>query len=70
MGSVSGIVGAGGNLGAMLVGFLFKSSSISYSTAFLYIGCGVSVVGGVVLLVRLMVKEAAAEAPESPLALA
>ena len=70
MGSVSGVVGAGGNLGAMLVGFLFKSSSISYSTAFLYIGCGVAAIGATVLLVRLVVKETAAEAPESALALA
>ncbi|WP_426059183.1 MFS transporter [Hymenobacter sp. B1770] len=70
IGSVSGIVGAGGNLGAMLVGFLFKSSSISYSTAFLYIGVGVAVVGGMVLLVRLVVKDSADAAPEAPLTLA
>ncbi|MCR5887321.1 MFS transporter [Hymenobacter sp. J193] len=57
LGSVSGIVGAGGNLGAMLVGFLFKSASISYNTAFLYIGMGVAAVGGLVLLVRLARKE-------------
>ena len=37
IGSVAGIVGAGGNIGAMLVGFLFKSNNISYTTAFLYI---------------------------------
>ena len=45
IGSVAGIVGAGGNIGAMLVGFLFKSSNISYATAFLYIGIGVVVIG-------------------------
>lgn len=38
IGLVSGIVGAGGNLGGMLFGFLFKSSSISYWQAFQYIG--------------------------------
>lgn len=72
VGSVSGIVGAGGNLGAMLVAFLFKSSSMSYNTAFLYIGIGVAAVGGVVLLVRLLVKEAGSEmaVPEPPLSLA
>ena len=70
MGSVSGVVGAGGNLGAMLVGFLFKSKDLSYSTAFLYIGCGVAAIGGVVMVVRLLVKETAAEAPEAPLVLA
>jgi NNP family nitrate/nitrite transporter-like MFS transporter len=70
IGSVSGVVGAGGNLGAMLVGFLFKSSAISYSQAFLYIGFGVAAVGALVLLVRLMVKESTEVAPEAPLTLA
>jgi MFS transporter, NNP family, nitrate/nitrite transporter len=50
IGSVAGIVGAGGNLGAMLVAFLFKSSSITYSQAFFYIGIGVMVVGSIVFL--------------------
>ncbi len=71
IGSVSGIVGAGGNIGAMLVGFLFKSESITYAQAFFYIGIGVAVVGGVVMLVHLpktkakesvlLMEEAAAE---------
>jgi len=56
VGSVAGIVGAGGNVGAMLIGFLFKS--MSYSTAFFYLGGGVFVVGVVVLAVRLMSKRA------------
>jgi NNP family nitrate/nitrite transporter-like MFS transporter len=70
IGSVSGIVGAGGNLGAMLVGFLFKSKEISYSTAFLYIGFGVATIGALVLLVRLVAKEAGEAPAESPLTLA
>ena len=53
IGSVAGIVGAGGNIGAMLVGFLFKSSSISYAQAFLYIGIGVAAIGVVVFVVHL-----------------
>ncbi|THU34115.1 NarK family nitrate/nitrite MFS transporter [Niastella caeni] len=53
IGSVAGIVGAGGNIGAMLVGFLFKSKNISYSQAFYYIGIGVAVVGLVVLVTHL-----------------
>jgi NNP family nitrate/nitrite transporter-like MFS transporter len=68
IGSVSGVVGAGGNLGAMLVGFLFKSASISYSQAFLYIGVGVAAVGALVLLVRLVMKESREVAPELALA--
>src|SRR5205085_10684076 len=52
VGSVAGIVGAGGNVGAMLIGFLFKS--MSYAAAFLYLGAAVFVVGVVVLAVRIM----------------
>jgi len=38
VGSVSGIVGAGGNLGAVLAAFLFKSESLSGASAFLILG--------------------------------
>jgi MFS transporter, NNP family, nitrate/nitrite transporter len=51
LGSVSGIVGAGGNLGAVIAGFLFKSESISYGEAFLYIGLAVIVVASITALV-------------------
>ena len=44
------------NVGAMLIGFLFKS--MSYSAAFLYLGGGVFVTGIVVLVVRVMSKKA------------
>jgi NNP family nitrate/nitrite transporter-like MFS transporter len=57
IGSVAGIVGAGGNIGAMLIGFLFKSKNITYSQAFFYIGIGVAVVGLVVLLAHLRVSQ-------------
>lgn len=52
IGSISGIVGAGGNIGAMLVGFLFKYETITYADAFLYIGVGVAVIGAIVLCTR------------------
>ena len=52
VGTISGVVGAGGNLGGMLMGFLFKSQSITYGQAFLYIGCIVAVVGVLLLLVN------------------
>jgi MFS transporter, NNP family, nitrate/nitrite transporter len=45
VGLVAGIVGAGGNIGGMLMGFLFKSESISYTEAFQYIGSAAVVVG-------------------------
>lgn len=38
LGSVSGIVGAGGNAGAVAAGFLFKSSAISWPTALFILG--------------------------------
>jgi anaerobic selenocysteine-containing dehydrogenase len=49
VGLVSGIVGAGGNLGGMLFGFLFKSESITYVQAFTYIGYAVIAVAVIVL---------------------
>lgn len=52
IGTVSGIVGAGGNLGAMLVGFLFKSENLTYADAFHYIGIGVAVIGVLVFITR------------------
>lgn len=48
MGVVAGIVGAGGNLGGMLMGFLFKSSAITYSQAFFYIGVAALVIAAIV----------------------
>ncbi len=52
VGLVSGVVGAGGNLGGMMFGFLFKSSTITYVQAFTYIGYGVIAVAFVVLVTR------------------
>jgi NNP family nitrate/nitrite transporter-like MFS transporter len=52
IGSVSGIVGAGGNVGAVLAGFLFKSSEISYSQAFVYIGVAIACVAAIVALIN------------------
>jgi MFS transporter, NNP family, nitrate/nitrite transporter len=45
VGSVSGIVGAGGNMGGLLMGFMFKSENLTYSEAFSYIGFGVVIIG-------------------------
>lgn len=52
VGMVSGIVGAGGNVGGMLFGFLFKSPSISYIQAFGFIGIAVVLVSLVVMFTR------------------
>lgn len=55
VGMVSGIVGAGGNVGGMLFGFLFKSTTISYVQAFQYIGYAVIVVSLIVLVTKFVV---------------
>jgi NNP family nitrate/nitrite transporter-like MFS transporter len=52
VGLISGIVGAGGNLGGMLFGFLFKSESITYVQAFTYIGMAVIIVAAIVGITR------------------
>jgi MFS transporter, NNP family, nitrate/nitrite transporter len=56
VGSVAGIVGAGGNVGAVLAGFLFKSSEISYRESLFIIGIVVSVVSVISLLLSLSKK--------------
>ncbi|HEY4149617.1 MAG TPA: MFS transporter [Chitinophagaceae bacterium] len=57
VGLVSGIVGAGGNMGGMLFGFLFKSKSISYAQAFSYIGYIIIAVSVVILVTRFRKSE-------------
>ncbi len=51
VGGVAGIVGAGGNIGAMLIGFLFKS--MPYSEAFYYLGFVVLFVGLMIVLSKV-----------------
>jgi NNP family nitrate/nitrite transporter-like MFS transporter len=74
LGSVSGIVGAGGNAGAVAAGFLFKSD-LAWPTALLILGGLVTASSFLALLVRL-VPETAGEmqsginpAPEAEVAL-
>ncbi len=60
VGLISGIVGAGGNLGGMMFGFLFKSETITYAQAFTYIGYAIIAVSGVVFITRFTTQKAAA----------
>ena len=64
IGSVSGIVGAGGNLGAVLFGFLFKSASLTYADAFFYIGLAVGIIGLIVVIVPFERTETQLAEPE------
>nr|WKN38376.1 NarK family nitrate/nitrite MFS transporter [Tunicatimonas sp. TK19036] len=52
IGAVSGIVGAGGNAGAVAAGFLFKAENITYPEALTIIGIVVACVSALSLLVR------------------
>jgi NNP family nitrate/nitrite transporter-like MFS transporter len=52
LGSVAGIVGAGGNAGAVAAGFLFRIEGLTTEQALLYLGIGVVLVAPMALLVR------------------
>ncbi|WP_051359881.1 NarK family nitrate/nitrite MFS transporter [Adhaeribacter aquaticus] len=52
IGTVSGIVGAGGNVGAVLAGFLLKEETLTYSDALFIIGCVVIAVSFTSFLVK------------------
>jgi NNP family nitrate/nitrite transporter-like MFS transporter len=66
VGMISGIVGAGGNLGGMLFGFLFKSDSITYVQAFTYIGYTVIGVAVIVFITRFTKDAVTSNQTESP----
>jgi NNP family nitrate/nitrite transporter-like MFS transporter len=52
MGAVSGIVGAGGNAGAVMAGFLLKSEGVTYRDGLFIIGIVVAVISTLALLIR------------------
>ena len=52
LGSVAGIVGAGGNAGAVAAGFLLKSEALTYQEGLFYLGCAVIVCSFAALAVR------------------
>jgi NNP family nitrate/nitrite transporter-like MFS transporter len=66
VGMISGIVGAGGNLGGMMFGFLFKSDAITYVQAFTYIGYTVIVVALIVFVTRFTRKQVIVVQSETP----
>ncbi|MGX5819751.1 MFS transporter [Chitinophaga lutea] len=66
VGLVSGVVGAGGNLGGMLFGFLFKSERITYEQAFTLIGYTVIAAGVIVMFTRFGKRNAAMPAGVKP----
>ncbi len=52
LGAVAGIVGAGGNAGAVMAGFLFKSEALTYQQGLFYLGVAVMICSFAALLVR------------------
>ena len=61
LGSVAGIVGAGGNAGAVAAGFLFRVESLNTETALLYLGMAVAGCSVLVFAVRFSKREELAE---------
>ncbi|MCB0403919.1 MAG: MFS transporter [Bdellovibrionales bacterium] len=70
LGSVSGIVGAGGNMGAVLAGFLFRSESLNWTQALFILGCCVVACSFFAFLVRFSEEAETQAAAEHALALA
>jgi NNP family nitrate/nitrite transporter-like MFS transporter len=52
LGAVAGIVGAGGNAGAVAAGFLFRSESLSYQQGLFYLGIAVVIASLCALSIR------------------
>jgi NNP family nitrate/nitrite transporter-like MFS transporter len=52
LGAVAGIVGAGGNAGAVAAGFLFKTESLTWPQALFILGCVVAASSMLALVVR------------------
>ena len=52
LGSVAGIVGAGGNAGAVAFGFLFRAESLTYTDALMIVGVVVLIASALVFVVR------------------
>ena len=56
LGAVAGIVGAGGNLVAVLAGFLFRTATLTYSQALMILGGVVAVSSVAAFAVRFTEK--------------
>jgi NNP family nitrate/nitrite transporter-like MFS transporter len=64
LGSVTGIVGAGGNAGAVAAGFLFRQQGLAWPDALLILGIAVAATASCTLLVRFSPADEAAERKE------
>ena len=57
LGSIAGIVGAGGNLGAVAAGFLFRSETLAWENSLLVLGVLVTIVSFAAFYVRFSPEE-------------
>jgi NNP family nitrate/nitrite transporter-like MFS transporter len=57
LGAVAGIVGAGGNAGAVLAGFLFKTQSLTYAQGLLILGGAILATSACAFVVRFSEKD-------------
>jgi NNP family nitrate/nitrite transporter-like MFS transporter len=69
LGAVAGIVGAGGNMGAVAAGFLFRAEGISYPTALLILGGMVTLASFFTLAVKFSPAEEKSVAAEHAVAM-
>lgn len=69
LGSIAGIVGAGGNMGAVAAGFLFRTETDMWPRALLILGCIVVAFSFLAFLVRFSEADEKAAAAEHALAL-
>ena len=70
MGAIAGIVGAGGNFGAMLAGFLFRREAELYGQSYMILGILVAACAFMALMVRFSEKEEKDAAEETAARLA
>lgn len=70
LGAVAGIVGAGGNAGAVAAGFLFRAASLSWPQALLILGAVVTMTSFLAFAVRFSEADEAAVARETATRLA
>jgi NNP family nitrate/nitrite transporter-like MFS transporter len=70
LGAIAGVVGAGGNLGAVLAGLLFRDETLRANDAFLYLGFAVTAASAVAWTMRFSEREEAAARSEIAASLA
>ena len=62
LGMVSGIVGAGGNIGAIIMGFVFKMENTTYQSGLMLIGICISILSlSALFMIPVFIKQSEAK---------